>query len=66
MKGVHIMTKVKVFDIIIRIAKSVLSAKISERLHVHNSVEELYEFVPREMLPVEYGGKERPLKELKG
>lgn len=42
------------------------STKIANRIHVHKTVEELFDYVPRELLPKDYGGKENTLDEMNG
>lgn len=39
---------------------------VTSQVHVHKSLESLYEHVPKEVLPKEWGGKERGLDELNG
>ncbi|XP_075984153.1 uncharacterized protein LOC142981898 [Anticarsia gemmatalis] len=58
-KGLHLLTKSKAIDIFVKMVKQFLSEKISNRMHVHKTLEELHQVVPKDLLPVEYGGKER-------
>lgn len=37
----------------------------SEQLHIHTSMESLYKFVPRDILPEEYGGYGGKLQDMK-
>ncbi|XP_049879561.1 uncharacterized protein LOC126376287 [Pectinophora gossypiella] len=64
LKGVHILTDSHLVDAIISIAKQVVSAKIGQRIHTHKKLDTLYDYIPKELLPVEYGGKERPIMQL--
>lgn len=43
--------------IVYRFARSLLSAKIRERMHTCDTIEEAKRFVPEEILPAEYGGE---------
>ncbi|XP_069356693.1 uncharacterized protein [Maniola hyperantus] len=63
-KGIHIISESKVVDGFVMLLKQAVSAKIAGRIHVHKSVKDLYEFVPKAMLPEDYGGEERSLKTL--
>uniref|UniRef100_A0A2A4IVC3 CRAL-TRIO domain-containing protein n=1 Tax=Heliothis virescens TaxID=7102 RepID=A0A2A4IVC3_HELVI len=44
--------------------KQIVSEKIGKRFEVQNSLEGLYKVVPKEILPIEYGGNERSTHEL--
>ncbi|XP_041972180.1 uncharacterized protein LOC121728132 [Aricia agestis] len=62
-QNILIMTKSKVVETLLSIVKTFLKPKIIQRIQVIKSHEELHEFVPREMLPEDYGGKEPSLNE---
>ncbi|KAJ8711042.1 hypothetical protein PYW07_008284 [Mythimna separata] len=64
MKKIHLISGSKFFDTILLVFKQALSAKLAQRLVVHNSVESLYDHIPREHLPKDLGGDERSMKEL--
>lgn len=64
--GVHILSKSKGIDMIVKLFNQVLSAKIASRVMVHKSIESLYEIIPKDILPAEYGGSERSLLEIHG
>ncbi|CAH2052274.1 unnamed protein product, partial [Iphiclides podalirius] len=64
LKGIHILTPSKFVDAFITILKQVLSEKISKRIYVHKTIDTIYDCIPKEILPIEYGGKERSLKNL--
>ncbi|XP_063388725.1 uncharacterized protein LOC134674548 isoform X1 [Cydia fagiglandana] len=61
MKGLHILSSSKVVDTLVAIFKQVFSAKLAARIHVHNTIETLYEFVPKSLLPEDLGGDERSI-----
>ncbi|KAJ0173147.1 hypothetical protein K1T71_011323 [Dendrolimus kikuchii] len=42
-----------------------LIAKIAGRLHVHTNIESLHDVVDRDILPIEYGGSEYSIQQLK-
>ncbi|KAI5631475.1 CRAL/TRIO domain-containing protein [Phthorimaea operculella] len=63
-RGIHLITSSKYIEVIVNLFKSVLSAKLGGRIQVHNSLETVYDCVPKDVIPKEYGGQERTLKEL--
>lgn len=60
------LTQSKAIDLILRMVKQFLSQKITDRLKIIKSLEELHQKVERDILPVEYGGKERPIRNILG
>ncbi|XP_073948139.1 alpha-tocopherol transfer protein-like [Choristoneura fumiferana] len=56
LKEVHIINTSPIVERFVNFVKPFLKEKIRKRIHVHKDVKELYKYVPREMLPVEYGG----------
>uniref|UniRef100_A0A2A4J2F6 CRAL-TRIO domain-containing protein n=1 Tax=Heliothis virescens TaxID=7102 RepID=A0A2A4J2F6_HELVI len=64
MKKIHLISGSKFFDTLLVVFKQGLSQKLSQRLHVHNSVESLYDHIKREHLPKDLGGDEKTIKEL--
>ncbi|KAJ8711053.1 hypothetical protein PYW07_008295 [Mythimna separata] len=63
-KQIHLVTASKMVDALLGFLKQVLSSKLAGRIHLHKNLDSLYEVVPREVLPEEYGGKERPMQQL--
>ncbi|KAJ8712708.1 hypothetical protein PYW08_008012 [Mythimna loreyi] len=61
-KGIIFLTGSKFIDGFIKVVKPFFSAKISSRIHVATTIEGLKEFVPIDILPEEYGGKEKSIK----
>lgn len=57
MKNIHLITESKAVDIVVTTVKQFISEKLGKRILVHKNLEELYEVVPRDLLPEEYGGK---------
>lgn len=66
MKGIHLLTTSKMSDALVSLLKQILSKKIGGRIHVHMDIESLYEFVPKDILPSEYGGSAPSMDELRG
>ncbi|XP_019869255.2 alpha-tocopherol transfer protein [Aethina tumida] len=56
LKEVHVVNVSPFVDTIIGWVKPFLKEKIRERIHVHSNLESLYKFVPKDILPAEYGG----------
>lgn len=65
-KKLHFISGSKFFDTVISVMKQGLSKKIAGRIVVHDSVESIHEFISKDILPKEYGGKEKSLNELNG
>ncbi|KAH9636998.1 hypothetical protein HF086_016280 [Spodoptera exigua] len=61
-KQIHVITESKMLDTLVSFLKQVLSTKLAGRIHMHKNLDTFYEFVPKDILPVEYGGSERPLQ----
>ncbi|KAL0818350.1 hypothetical protein ABMA28_008828 [Loxostege sticticalis] len=64
MKGIHMISTSKVVHTLAGIFKQFLTAKIESRIHIHDTLESLYEHVEKDILPKEYGGSEVSLSEL--
>lgn len=65
-KSIHLVTTSKILDTLLAIIKQVMSPKIAGRVHIHKTMDEISEFVPKHILPKDYGGEERSMKELYG
>ncbi|XP_075983731.1 alpha-tocopherol transfer protein-like [Anticarsia gemmatalis] len=63
-RRLHMISGSKLFDTLLMLFKQGLSTKLKERLMVHNNVESLHQYVPKDQLPQELGGTERPIKEI--
>ncbi|XP_063368766.1 alpha-tocopherol transfer protein-like [Cydia amplana] len=63
-QGIHLVTTSKVSDTLIMLLKQVLSKKVGNRIHVHRNYESLYDFIPKKILPADYGGDAVPLSEM--
>ncbi|KAI5631734.1 CRAL/TRIO domain-containing protein [Phthorimaea operculella] len=64
LKACYLISSSKVIEAGVAIAKQLLSAKLSKRVHVLKTRAELTNFIDADILPIEYGGKERSLEEL--
>ncbi|XP_075218035.1 alpha-tocopherol transfer protein-like [Lycorma delicatula] len=64
LKEVHVVNVSPIVDTIINFVKPFLKEKIRNRIHVHNELETLYEFVPKDVLPEEYGGYAGPIDKI--
>ncbi|XP_049879551.1 uncharacterized protein LOC126376282 [Pectinophora gossypiella] len=66
LSGIHLMTEYKFIETFVALLRSVMSEKIGGRIRVHRTVESVYEFAPKEVLPKEYGegGEDRTLDEI--
>lgn len=53
-------------DTIVNFVRPFLKEKIRQRIHFHSNLESLYKFVPKTMLPTEYGGDAGPVKDING
>lgn len=66
LKEVHVINVSPIVDTIVNFVKPFLKEKIRERIHIHSSLDELYNFVPKAMLPSEYGGEAGSIKDING
>ncbi|XP_048482244.1 alpha-tocopherol transfer protein [Plutella xylostella] len=56
LKEVHVVNASPVVDAVVSFVKPFLKDKIRKRIFIHSDINTLYEHVPKDMLPVEYGG----------
>ncbi|XP_075984154.1 uncharacterized protein LOC142981899 [Anticarsia gemmatalis] len=63
-KGIHVVTESKMIDAVLSLLKQVFSTKLVNRIYSHKTIEGVKELVPKSILPIDYGGKEKSLKEL--
>ncbi|XP_075227754.1 alpha-tocopherol transfer protein-like [Lycorma delicatula] len=54
--GFHIVNAPSIAESLISMAKSFLKDKLSKRTYVHHDMTSLHKFIPKEILPAEYGG----------
>ncbi|CAG4932510.1 unnamed protein product [Colias eurytheme] len=60
-KGIHFISPSKAVEALVTIVKQVLKPKIANRIFVHKTYEELHDIISKDVLPVEFGGKERSI-----
>ncbi|XP_071627562.1 retinol-binding protein pinta-like [Temnothorax longispinosus] len=53
------------FDVIAKILKSFMTEKMKNRFHVYSHTLDCFEDIPAEILPIEYGGTDGTIQELK-
>ncbi|XP_026728130.1 alpha-tocopherol transfer protein-like [Trichoplusia ni] len=63
-KQIHIITASKMVDALLALFRQVLSSKLAKRITLHKNLDTFYEYVPKDILPIEYNGTERSLKKL--
>lgn len=61
--GVHIINTAPIINKILNLLKNFIKPEIFEMIHLHSSLDTLYEFVPQRMLPKECGGQAASFKE---
>ncbi|XP_076749007.1 alpha-tocopherol transfer protein-like [Xylocopa sonorina] len=61
LKEVHVVNVSPLVDNIVNFVKPFLKEKIRNRIFMHSDIKTLYDYIPREMLPAEYGGDAGPL-----
>ncbi|KAJ0173134.1 hypothetical protein K1T71_011310 [Dendrolimus kikuchii] len=63
-KEIHIISESKAVDILVAVVKKLISRKLLDRIHVLKTVAELHNYVPKEILPADFGGNEKQFAEL--
>ncbi|XP_047033352.1 alpha-tocopherol transfer protein-like, partial [Helicoverpa zea] len=63
-KAIYVVSTSKAIDAFVTLLKQVVSHKVSDRIYVLKTVEAIHEFVPKEVLPKDYGGDQMTLKEV--
>nr|XP_045595423.1 alpha-tocopherol transfer protein-like isoform X5 [Procambarus clarkii] len=64
-KGLNYINTPAAFDTVFNIFKSFMKEKMKKRVHLHgNDLESLHRQVPKEVLPVEYGGTNGTVEEI--
>uniref|UniRef100_A0A2H1WHQ3 SFRICE_008001 n=1 Tax=Spodoptera frugiperda TaxID=7108 RepID=A0A2H1WHQ3_SPOFR len=64
LKEVHVVNSTPLVETVYNVIKPFLKEKMRQRIHFHSSYTALHEFVPKELLPTEYGGTGCPLDEI--
>ncbi|XP_041971706.1 alpha-tocopherol transfer protein-like [Aricia agestis] len=63
-RAIHLLTGSKALDAFVALFKQVVSPKIGSRIMTHKSMETVYQHIPKDILPAEYGGTAKPIIEL--
>lgn len=66
LKEVHVINVSPLVDTIVNFVKPFLKEKIRERIFLHSTMDGLYKYVAKDMLPVEYGGQAGSIKDING
>lgn len=66
LKEVHVVNISPLVDTIVNFVKPFIKEKIRNRIFMHSDLNTLYEYIPREILPAEYGGDAGPLQNIHG
>ena len=66
LKEVHVINVSPLVDTIVNFVKPFLKEKIRNRIFIHSTMDTLYDHIPQEMLPTEYGGKAGPIQLIHG
>ncbi|XP_037292609.1 alpha-tocopherol transfer protein-like, partial [Manduca sexta] len=63
--GVHIVSPSKAVEALVKIIKPLFGPKVSQRIHVHATIEALYDYAPKKYITSELGGNEESIAVLK-
>ncbi|XP_068620794.1 uncharacterized protein [Battus philenor] len=64
LKGSHHLNVPSGIEVIFKLVSSFLNEKARQRLKIHKNAEELFEHVPKEIVPSEYGGSGSTVEEI--
>ncbi|KAL1502438.1 hypothetical protein ABEB36_007579 [Hypothenemus hampei] len=63
-KSIHFINTSSILEPVMRILKTLLPAKLVNKIHIHKTYQTLTDFIPIECLPSNYGGKQKSIEEL--
>lgn len=66
LKEVHVVNVTPFIDTIVTFVKPFLKEKIRNRIFFHTDYKTLYDYIPKEILPAEYGGDAGPIQAIHG
>lgn len=66
LKEVHVVNISPLVDTIVNFVKPLIKEKFRRRIFLHSDIKTLYEHVPKEILPSEYGGDAGPISAIHG
>ncbi|KAJ0173135.1 hypothetical protein K1T71_011311 [Dendrolimus kikuchii] len=58
-KAIHILSESKAIDILLAFLRQMFTKKLMDRIRVHKTIECVHAFIPKEILPCDYGGDEK-------
>uniref|UniRef100_A0A6P7GQM8 Clavesin-2-like isoform X1 n=1 Tax=Diabrotica virgifera virgifera TaxID=50390 RepID=A0A6P7GQM8_DIAVI len=61
---IHIFHYPPYINIVMAVAKGILKKKLYDRIYLHENLESLYKHISPEILPKDYGGKQKSMAEL--
>ncbi|KAH9636996.1 hypothetical protein HF086_016278 [Spodoptera exigua] len=64
LKNVHIISDSKAVEVLVATVKQLISEKLGKRIQVHKNLEELHKVVPKDLLPEEFGGKQKSCEKI--
>ncbi|XP_050552717.1 alpha-tocopherol transfer protein-like [Spodoptera frugiperda] len=64
LKNIHIITESTAINLLVATAKQFIKEKIIKKLQIVRTLEELHNFIPKDLLPEEYGGKEKSYEKI--
>ncbi|XP_034949140.1 alpha-tocopherol transfer protein-like [Chelonus insularis] len=64
LKEIHVVNVSPLVDSIVNFVKPFLKEKIRNRIFMHSDITTLYDYIPREILPAEYGGDAGPIQDI--
>ncbi|XP_038216350.1 uncharacterized protein LOC119835530 [Zerene cesonia] len=62
--AIHIVSTSKLIDAFVTILKQILKPKIVERIKLHKSWDELHDILGKEVIPNDFGGYEKSVKDI--
>ncbi|CAK1590212.1 unnamed protein product [Parnassius mnemosyne] len=63
-KGIHIVNMPAFVAPLLNIVKKIMKPKVAKRIYVYNNFDQIYEILPKNILPKEYGGDELSCQEI--
>lgn len=66
MKSLHIITESKAVELLVATVRQMISEKLGNRIQVHKTIEDLHEVVNKDLLPEEFGGKQKSCEKIQG
>ena len=55
-REIHVVNQPRVFHMFYNLLKPFLGEEVKKKIHFHNKYEELHEFLPKSILPHDFGG----------